>query len=108
MLLAGLRGNVWRSPPAGQGGGGSWTPLRSPVPASITASAIAPDGSLLLASQAGVLLKLQGDSLLPLQRDPLPMPAGLLPGPDGRVLTVGLAGVVPLPQSMKPEIKSER
>ena len=108
MLLAGLRGNVWRSPPAGQGGGGSWTPLRSPVPASITASAIAPDGSLLLASQAGVLLKLQGDSLLPLQRAPLPMPAGLLPGPEGRVLTVGLAGVVPLPQSMKPEIKSER
>lgn len=96
LLLAGLRGNVWRSTPAGQGGGITWTALRSPVPASITASAIAPYGSLMLASQAGVLLKLQGDSLLPLHRDPLPMPAGLLPLGAGRWLTVGVAGVVPL------------
>ncbi len=96
LLLAGLRGNVWRSAAAGPGAGSSWTPLRSPVPASITASAIAADGSLLLASQAGVLLKVQGDALRPLNRQPLPMPAGLLSSPEGRVFTVGLAGVQPL------------
>ncbi|HEY9108250.1 MAG TPA: YCF48-related protein, partial [Roseateles sp.] len=54
LVLAGLRGNVWRS----ADGGTSWRQLAVPVPASITASARAADGRLLLASQAGLVLAL--------------------------------------------------
>jgi photosystem II stability/assembly factor-like uncharacterized protein len=94
LLLAGLRGQAWRS----SDGGAQWSALASPVPASFTASATAPDGGVLLASQAGLVMRVQGEALVPLHRAPLPMPAALLPGPDGGVLTVGLAGAVPLPR----------
>lgn len=92
VLLAGLRGNVWRS----ADGGASWAQLRSPVPATITAMAPAADGSLLLASQAGVVLRLQGEALVPLNREPVPMPAALLPLRDGTLLALGSAGAVPV------------
>lgn len=91
-VLAGLRGNVWRS----TDGGAQWTPLASPVPATITAMVPAADGGLLLASQAGVVLRLQGDALVPLKAAPVPMPAALLPLPGGPLLTLGVAGVVPV------------
>jgi hypothetical protein len=88
LLLAGLRGNVWRSADAGV----NWQPIASPIPASITASATASDGSVLLASQAGVVMRLRADALVPLNSKPLPMPAGVLPARDGGMLTVGVAG----------------
>lgn len=91
-VLAGLRGNVWRS----TDGGAQWTPLASPVPATITAMATAADGGLLLASQAGVVLRLQGDALVPLKAPPVPMPSALLPLQGGPLLTLGVAGVVPV------------
>ena len=92
ILLAGLRGNVWRSTDGGHG----WTRLASPVPSTITAMVNAADGTLLLASQAGVLLRQQGEALVPLKAPPVPMPAALLPRPGGSLLTVGVAGVVPV------------
>jgi photosystem II stability/assembly factor-like uncharacterized protein len=91
-VLAGLRGNVWRS----TDGGAPWTPLASPVPATITATAVDAKGGLLLASQAGVVLRLQGDALVPLKAPPVPMPSALLPLQGGPLLTLGVAGVVPL------------
>lgn len=91
-VLAGLRGNVWRSPD----GGAQWTQLASPVPATITAMAVDAKGGLLLASQAGAVLRLQGDALLPLKTPPVPMPAALLPLQGGSLLTLGVAGVVPV------------
>lgn len=91
-VLAGLRGNVWRS----TDGGAQWTQLASPVPATITAMTVDAKGGLLLASQAGVLLRLQGDALLPLKASPVPMPAALLPLQGGPLLTLGVAGVVPV------------
>lgn len=91
-VLAGLRGNVWRS----TDGGAQWTQLASPVPATITAMAVDAKGGLLLASQAGAVLRLQGDALLPLKTPPVPMPAALLPLQGGPLLTLGVAGVVPV------------
>ncbi len=91
-VLAGLRGNVWRS----TDGGAQWTQLASPVPATITAMAVDAKGGLLLASQAGVVLRLQGDALVPLKAPPVPMPSALLPLQDGPLLTLGVAGVVPV------------
>ena len=92
LVLAGLRGNVWRS----ADGGANWSQLASPVPATITAMAGAADGSLLLASQVGVVLRLQGDALVPVNPQALPMPAALLPLRDGSLLTLGVAGVMPV------------
>ena len=91
-VLAGLRGNVWRS----TDGGAQWTQLVSPVPSTITAMAVDAKGGLLLASQAGVVLRLQGDALQPLKAPPVPMPSALLPLQDGPLLTLGVAGVVPV------------
>jgi photosystem II stability/assembly factor-like uncharacterized protein len=91
-VLAGLRGNVWRS----SDGGAQWAQLASPVPATITAMAVGADGVLLLASQAGVVLRLQGDALVPLKAPPVPMPSAMLPLRGGPLLTLGMAGVVPV------------
>ncbi len=90
VLLAGLRGNVWRSAEGGQG----WTPIASPMPASVTAMLALPGDAWLLANQAGALLRLQGDSLVPLPGAPLPMPAALAARADGRLLVAGFGGVV--------------
>ncbi len=97
-VLAGLRGNVWRSTDAG----GNWVQLTTPVPATITAMSRAADGSLLLASQAGVVLRLNGDALQPLNTQPLPMPAALLPLPGGALLSLGVAGVLPVAMNGAP------
>lgn len=93
VLLAGLRGNVWRS----ADGGRNWAQLPLPVPASVAASAGAAQGSFFLAGQAGVVLHGKGGTVKPLNTTPLPPLAGVLPLNDGRVLTVGLGGVVTLP-----------
>lgn len=89
-VLGGLRGNVWQSTDQGR----HWTPLSSPVAASVTAMAQEPNGGLVMATQAGVLLQRQGNTLRPLASDPLPMPAALLPLGEGRTLSLGVAGVV--------------
>jgi photosystem II stability/assembly factor-like uncharacterized protein len=92
IVLAGLRGNVWRSTDGGQG----WQNLPSPMPVSLVASQIAPDGTLLLASQAGFVLARRGDSLVPLNREPLPPLNSLAVGPDGAVLALSIQGVMPV------------
>jgi photosystem II stability/assembly factor-like uncharacterized protein len=98
LLLAGLRGNVWRSPDGGE----HWSKIVSPVPASITSVATAADGQLLLASQAGIVLALKGDALVPLNDAPVPMPSALLALRGGPVLTFGVAGAIPLTPGAKP------
>jgi photosystem II stability/assembly factor-like uncharacterized protein len=91
IVLAGMRGNVWRS----ADGGANWIKAANPVPASITASAKS-GGGLLLASQAGLILKLHGDALVPLNTASLPAVNGLLMTAD-KLLALGVAGVAPVP-----------
>lgn len=95
VLLAGLRGQVWRS----ADGGTQWQAWPTPVAATITALTETADGRLLLASQAGLVLQQQGDALVPLAAPPVPMPAGLLALRQGGLLSLGVAGVVPVPMS---------
>lgn len=91
LLLAGLRGNVWRSTDAGA----SWQAIANPIPASITA--IAASGSdWLFASQAGAVLRLQGEALVPVEAAPLAMPSALLAVREGRVIAAGMAGIQPV------------
>ncbi|MEK8029793.1 hypothetical protein AACH06_03075 [Ideonella sp. DXS29W] len=91
LLMAGLRGNVWRSADAS---GAGWYQLISPVPATVTGMLAMPGDGWLLANQAGMLLRLQGDTLAPVPGEPLPMPAALASRPDGRLLVAGMAGVI--------------
>jgi photosystem II stability/assembly factor-like uncharacterized protein len=89
VVLAGLRGNAWSS----QDFGSTWIRLKSSLPSTITSMATDAKGRVWLASQAGVLLRQEGDSLLPLNTTPVPMPAALLPIGDGNLLVAGATGV---------------
>lgn len=92
LVLAGLRGNVWLS----ADGGTAWKQLPAPVPASLTASAVRADGTVLLASQAGLVLGLRGGALAPLPGGRLPPLNALLPL-DNAVLALTVQGAMVLP-----------
>lgn len=95
IVLAGLRGTALRSSDAGA----SWAAVAVPVPASITATAIGADGRLLAANQAGFVMALQGDRLVPLNAAPLPPLNGLLPRAGAPLLALTVQGA----QSAAPE-----
>jgi photosystem II stability/assembly factor-like uncharacterized protein len=96
LLVAGLRGNAWRS----VDGGVTWVALPAPPGASITASALAPGGRVLLASQAGFVFSVEGDRVVALHAQALPSMAGLT-ALGGQVVTVGVQGVHALPRAEK-------
>lgn len=91
MVLAGLRGTVLRSADAGA----SWSPVAVPVPAAITATVRTPDGRLLAASQAGLVLALQGQRMEPLPGPPLPPLNALLPA-GSALHAFSIQGVIPV------------
>lgn len=89
MVVAGMRGNAWHSADRGD----TWTQISAAGPSSLAASALAADGAVLLANQAGVVMRLEGDALVPINRAPLPMPSSLLPDRHGHIFAFGIAGV---------------
>jgi photosystem II stability/assembly factor-like uncharacterized protein len=91
IVLTGLRGTTLRT----TDGGASWNPVIVPMPASITATAIAPDGRLLVANQAGFVLALQGDRLVALNHAPLPPLTALLPRAGAPLLALTVQGAQP-------------
>lgn len=91
-VLAGLRGNAWRSVDVGN----TWSQLVSPTQSTITAVADDGKGGLWFATQAGAVLRQQGDALVLLNAAPVPMPSALLPQREGSLLALGVAGVVPV------------
>ena len=88
IVLAGLRGNALRS----LDGGTTWAPIASPMPVSITASALDVDGRLVSANQAGFVMSLQADQLVPSNGKPLPAINGLLPLGGGKALALTVQG----------------
>jgi photosystem II stability/assembly factor-like uncharacterized protein len=92
IVLAGLRGHAFRS----VDGGASWTPISAPIPASITATTLAADGRLLAANQAGFVMALQGDKLVPLHAAPLPPLNGLLRRAGAPLLALTVQGAIPV------------
>jgi photosystem II stability/assembly factor-like uncharacterized protein len=91
MLLAGLRGNVWRSADAGR----SWQQLANPMPVTVTASARRSDGSLVLANQAGMLLAVRDQALIPITPKPLPPLNAILDLNNGGLLALSIQGILP-------------
>jgi photosystem II stability/assembly factor-like uncharacterized protein len=91
MLLAGLRGNVWRSADAGR----SWQQLANPMPVTITATAYRKDGTLVLANQAGMLLALRDQTLVPISTKPLPPLNAILDLNNGGLLALSIQGILP-------------
>ena len=87
VVLAGLRGNVWRSSDAGR----RWTQVANQSQASITASRFS-GGYLLMSNQAGMVLRLDGDALVPINREPI-APLAAIIGAGRNVLGFGSAGV---------------
>ena len=96
FVVAGLRGNAWRS----VDGGATWSALPVPPGASITASTLARDGRLLLANQAGLVMVVDADRVQALHAKPLPSVAGLASS-EGKIVTVGVQGAVVLPGQEK-------
>lgn len=93
LVVAGLRGNVWRS----RDGGVSWSRIEAPVPVSIVASTITSRGALWMANQAGLVLELDGDRLVPVYEGRLPPLNGLLAEGNGEILALTMQGAMTLP-----------
>ncbi|RZT10247.1 Uncharacterized protein SAMN05216319_1296 [Duganella sp. CF402] len=92
ILLAGLRGNAWRSADAGK----SWQQIASPAPVTITASTTRSDGTQILANQAGMLLAVRDQALVPISAKPLPPLNAVLDLNNGGLLTLSIQGIVPV------------
>lgn len=90
IVLAGLRGNMLRSPDAGV----SWKQTTLPAAATITGSAVRADGSLALVNQAGMVLIEKQGAFTPLNSLPLPSLTGVFPKNDGTILALSVQGIV--------------
>ncbi|WP_417223079.1 WD40/YVTN/BNR-like repeat-containing protein [Amphritea sp.] len=90
IILAGLRGNVWRSDDNGE----DWTQVKSPVGATITASMQDDDGQLLMVNQAGMVMALKGDRLVPVTKRHFPPLNNLLEKDNGDLLIVSARGLM--------------
>ncbi len=91
-LLAGLRGQVWRSLDAGR----TWNSVASPAPVSVTASLRDAQGHVWLMNQAGQILRPQGDRLEVVAPTPAQQPSALVRLPDGVWLIAGWNGITRL------------
>ncbi|QIL74414.1 hypothetical protein G7048_28105 (plasmid) [Diaphorobacter sp. HDW4B] len=87
IVLAGLRGNIWSSGDGGQ----KWLQIANQRPASITAS-LPIHNAVLLANQAGRVLRLQGGDLKELDAPPQAPLTGLVASGD-HLMVLGVAGI---------------
>lgn len=90
LLLAGLRGQLWRSDDLG----GNWAQVPSPVPVSFSASASGGADTLWLANQAGGLFAFRSGQLRPAGSTALPPTAGLLALDSNRLLALTVRGAM--------------
>lgn len=91
IVVAGLRGNAWKSADSGA----TWQQIVAPAPVSITAAAIDAQGVLWLSNQAGMVMRVEGERLIPTPAK-LPPINGLLPLRGGAALALSIIGAVPL------------
>jgi len=96
VVLAGLRGNVWRSRD-----GSAWANAGTAMPVSFTAS-VSSGADVLLANQGGALFRLGAGGLEPLSTPPGAPVTALLPLQSKRLLVLGLRGASVLALGSKP------
>ena len=91
VLVYGLRGNVWRS----LDGGTRWSKVDTGIDAGITGGTVTDDGSLVLVSQAGQVLRStdRGASFRRVKVDRLAPNFAVAPTSGGAVALAGLGGV---------------
>lgn len=102
IVLAGLRGNVWRSRNAGQ----SWFALAHEGHTSVTGSAIHKDGSLVFVNQAGQVLLGREHQLALVPGTHLPPLNAVLSLPRGGLLALSVQGAQLLPAPLIPPEKN--
>tara|TARA_R110001606_G_scaffold323656_1_gene470446 strand:+ start:1876 stop:2961 length:1086 start_codon:yes stop_codon:yes gene_type:complete len=90
IVLAGLRGNTLVSDDNGQ----HWKDIKNPISSSIMTSVIHSDGQVIMANQAGILLGLRENRLVPLTRKRLPPLTNMLEKANGSVLALSINGPV--------------
>ncbi|NLQ18277.1 hypothetical protein HGG82_11690 [Marinomonas sp. M1K-6] len=90
IVLAGLRGNTLLSNDNGQ----HWKIIKNPIGSSIMASFIHSNGQVVMANQAGTLLGLKENRLVPLTRKRLPPLTAMLEKVNGSVLALSINGPV--------------
>ncbi|MDP2679096.1 MAG: YCF48-related protein [Rhodoferax sp.] len=94
VLAAGLRGNAFISGDQGD----NWSRLESAAQASYVSAAELPGDEVILANQAGQLLRSRADDALKvLPLPPLPPVSAILPLAEGALLAVGFTGALRLP-----------
>lgn len=92
LIVAGLRGNAFVSHDKGS----SWEKINDQLPASITASLISKTGQLFMSTQAGMILSLANDQLLPINHKPLPPLTHLIETSKGNLLALSIKGSIPV------------
>lgn len=90
IVLAGLRGNTFVS----NNNGDVWESIKNPINASIFASFMNGNGQVIMANQAGILLGLTENRLVPLTRKRLPPLNNMLEKANGSVLALSINGPV--------------
>lgn len=90
IILAGLRGNAFVSNDNGK----RWDKINNSVQASITASLETPKGEVLMVNQAGMVLLLLSDRLVPATSQSFPPLTYILEKAQGGVLALSIHGPV--------------
>lgn len=95
VIAYGLRGNAWRS----VDGGKRWSKIDLNVPSAITAADVGADGSIVLASQGGTVLRSTDDgaSFRPLAIDPPSLTFAVLAAGRDELVLAGLRGLRVVP-----------
>lgn len=90
IVIAGLRGTMLRS----VDGGANWNEVLVAIPASIVATSLSGDGRLNAINQAGFVMSLVGNNLIPLHTKPHGTLNGMLILPRGTLLALGMQGIL--------------
>ncbi|WP_158240125.1 YCF48-related protein [Pseudomonas sp. FFUP_PS_473] len=92
LVVAGLKGSLLRS----VDGGSHWQRLEAADGASFTASSLGADGTLYLVTQAGHVLALDADQLVPLTHQDMPALNGIVPVNADSVVLLSNLGLTTL------------